>query len=271
MVLLSVKSVQGERDYMEDRYSYYEKGDCTITILCDGHGGHKTAEVTVKILPEIIYNVIKNVRLPPYKMAKLLRAIIIKWGEKIMTRKAGSTFISVVTKGAYVYVINIGDSRATFAMKESSPVFMLKSNFGTNGQFIDNLNVKYKTGNFFKTIDHDPETAEEIARIRNAGGFIRDGRLNGILSLTRALGDAEIGNGLSFVPDVYWVKKSNIIGPILLYTDGVYEPQRYNSSVSFTDKQIYILACKFGTAAVVSTALKYKSSDNITAMMIAVT
>lgn len=42
--------------------------------------------------------------------------------------------------------------------------------------------------------DHKPENPEELSRIKNAGGYVADGRVNGNLNLSRAMGDFEYKN-----------------------------------------------------------------------------
>jgi len=39
--------------------------------------------------------------------------------------------------------------------------------------------------------DHKPENPGELSRIQRSGGFVEDGRVNGMLALSRALGDFE--------------------------------------------------------------------------------
>ena len=63
-----------------------------------------------------------------------------------------------------IYVANAGDSRSVIS--ENGKVFELSQ-------------------------DHKPELKNESARIKKAGGFISDGRVNGNLNLSRALGDLE--------------------------------------------------------------------------------
>ena len=39
--------------------------------------------------------------------------------------------------------------------------------------------------------DHKPENRGEMERIQRSGGFVEEGRVNGMLALSRALGDFE--------------------------------------------------------------------------------
>ena len=64
-----------------------------------------------------------------------------------------------------LYIANAGDSR-TILSEKSGKVLAL-------------------------SVDHKPEIDTEKERIMKAGGFITNGRINGNLNLSRALGDLE--------------------------------------------------------------------------------
>jgi len=77
---------------------------------------------------------------------------------------AGCTANVCLIVGKTVYVANAGDSRSVLS---------------DGGKAIE------------MSIDHKPDLDKERDRITKAGGFITDGRINGNLNLSRAIGDFE--------------------------------------------------------------------------------
>ena len=54
--------------------------------------------------------------------------------------------------------------------------------------------------NFDLSVDHKPNDPEEKRRIVAANGFVEDNRVNGMLALSRALGDFEYKNNSLMKP-----------------------------------------------------------------------
>ena len=83
---------------------------------------------------------------------------------------AGCTATTVLITPNEIYCANAGDSRTVLSRsKVAQPL----------------------------SEDHKPDDAIERKRIYNANGFVEDGRVNGMLALSRALGDFEYKNNPS--------------------------------------------------------------------------
>lgn len=74
----------------------------------------------------------------------------------------------LITKDNTLYCSNSGDSRAVLVSR--------------NGKVTE------------LSHDHKPDEAGEMQRIRAAGGFVDDGRVQGIIAVSRAIGDWEYKN-----------------------------------------------------------------------------
>lgn len=48
--------------------------------------------------------------------------------------------------------------------------------------------------------DHKPDNPDELSRIKRAGGKVTDGRVNGNINLSRALGDFEYKSNTNLKP-----------------------------------------------------------------------
>lgn len=64
-----------------------------------------------------------------------------------------------------IYCANAGDSRAVLATKSGKCIEL--------------------------SFDHKPDNAGEMARVKAAGGFVEDGRVQGVIAVSRAIGDWE--------------------------------------------------------------------------------
>jgi serine/threonine protein phosphatase PrpC len=86
---------------------------------------------------------------------------------------AGCTATTCLITASEIYCANAGDSRTCLSK---------------GGQCVE------------MSTDHKPDDPEERKRIYNANGFVEDGRVNGMLALSRALGDFEYKNNPMFKP-----------------------------------------------------------------------
>ena len=67
-----------------------------------------------------------------------------------------------------LYCANAGDSRAVLATKSGKTIEL--------------------------SYDHKPDNAGELARVKAGGGFVEDGRVQGVIAVSRAIGDWEYKN-----------------------------------------------------------------------------
>ncbi|KAL6779395.1 hypothetical protein ACKKBG_A12165 [Auxenochlorella protothecoides x Auxenochlorella symbiontica] len=87
---------------------------------------------------------------------------------------AGCTAVCALVKAGVLTVANAGDSRCVLSRGGVALAM---------------------------TQDHKPDDPAEYARIINAGGFVADGRVNGSLNLSRALGDMEYKQSKEMGPE----------------------------------------------------------------------
>lgn len=128
---------------------------------------------------------------------------------------AGCTANVVLLHENHLYIANAGDSRSILSH---------------GGQAVE------------LSFDHKPDLEVEKERIKNAGGFIADGRINGNLNLSRAIGDMEYKKNSSLKlneqliisePDI---KEYTLTGEdefVLMGCDGIYEIKTNQEIVDF--------------------------------------
>lgn len=96
--------------------------------------------------------------------------------------------------------------------------------------------------------DHKPDDVNERKRIYNANGFVEDGRVNGMLALSRALGDFEYkknpakkpkDQAVTACPDVKVVPRNAQCDYILLACDGLWDCFSSEEAIAWVHKNIY--------------------------------
>lgn len=272
MKVHSATSIQGKRDYMEDRGSFLSHEDVFVAMVCDGHGGDSMSKSTASNLPiKLIKTHHRNKKGSPEIKASKIRDDIIEWGNDNKLARSGTTVSGIVSDSDHLIIYNVGDSRTSVHLTKDGVVHFLKPIFDDSGKQITSTIVSEPTS-FFTTEDHDGECNVEKDRINRCGGLLISdpagtARLNGALSVTRAFGDAGVGKGLDHIPDVYWIEKKHVNGPILMYSDGLYEAIRKKNDPEIKH-EIYHIAKKHGTDPLVKYAYDLGSGDNITAILV---
>lgn len=127
----------------------------------------------------------------------------------------GCTANVVLMKNNNLYVANAGDSRTVLAIK--------------------NLAIDL-------SIDHKPELEKESQRIAKAGGKVTNGRIEGNLNLSRAMGDLKYKNNkdlkpeeqmITVYPDIVKQPISKNMDFLILGCDGVYDKMKSKEIVDF--------------------------------------
>ena len=195
-MIVGASSMQGWRSTMEDAHTVALslpripggrlEWEGALTAVFDGHNGSRIAHVSASSVVGWVTSLSNQAYANQDWQAALRQAFMNGDAElfrSIPGEQSGCTANVLLLIGTTLLCANAGDSRAV--MCRGGVVVPLSE-------------------------DHKPMNPIEKARVEKAGGFVLNGRVNGILSLSRALGDyslkqAEIAPELQAVtalPDV---------------------------------------------------------------------
>nr|XP_020030099.1 integrin-linked kinase-associated serine/threonine phosphatase 2C isoform X3 [Castor canadensis] len=131
--------------------------------------------------------------------------------------KDGSTATCVLAVDNILYIANLGDSRAILCRYNEE-------------------SQKHAALSLSK--EHNPTQYEERMRIQKAGGNVRDGRVLGVLEVSRSIGDGQYKRcGVTSVPDIRRCQLTPNDRFILLACDGLFKVFTPEEAVNF------ILSC----------------------------
>jgi len=301
-----LSSMQGWRIHMEDAHIclpelYAEEGDEIIPIIgtslfavFDGHGGRFCADFASRHFVEVLSRNEKMVQFAKEMSStdkeekrqtlelledalresfmdldmELLRVAVegtsnadieTETNDEGRTHQpeamdeSGTTIVVVVVTKCHIICANAGDSRAV-----------------------------YKTAGKASALsyDHKPTNESEESRIRNAGGFVNAGRVDGDLAVSRGLGDFRFKTSphlkleeqrVSPEPDII-VKTRNDEKDefIILACDGIWDVATNQECVEFVSNIFCEGETDFGLACeeVLDICLRLGSKDNMTSLIV---
>ncbi|KAK6942221.1 PPM-type phosphatase-like domain [Dillenia turbinata] len=219
----------------------------------DGHGGKGAANFVRDHLPRVI---VEDADFP-LELEKVVTRSFVETDSAFAKScsvesalSSGTTALTAMIFGRSLLVANAGDCRAVLSR---GGVAMEMSK------------------------DHRPCCIKERRRIESLGGYIDDGYLNGILGVTRALGDwhleglkqGEMGGPLSAEPELKLVTLTNEDEFLIIGSDGVWDVFTSHNAIDFARRRLRVhndakLCCK----EVVEEAIKRGASDNLTVVMV---
>jgi len=206
-----------------------------LICIFDGHGSDESANFAAKNLPGILLSKMENL-----DIVQSLRETFLELDRQIkpFAINQGTTAVVCLIKDHILYVANVGDSRAVLCR--------------------GNRAIRL-------THDHKPESPFEKQRIEKLGGFIRNGRVQGALAISRAFGDSFAGNLVSAEPYISVTHLTREDEFLIVACDGLFD--------IFMDNVAVEIARGVGNSSAAATKLKDQafvsgSTDNISVIVV---
>ena len=284
----------GPRDYMEDAYQVVKGPDHFFAAVYDGHGGCGSSTY-------LRSNFYKFVSAMLGKNRKLLSDETTTDDEmNTIFEKSMSEVFMAADSALIDYIATLGDpecwsgSTATVCVVNSS--LLMCANVG------DSRAVLCRSGKPVDiSADHRPTTSSscgrcEIKRINQAGGWISQSRVCGILAVTRAFGDYEFKGGryelleelkdssdilamkasmegppVISLPHCFTIPRSTEDEFIILASDGLWDTMNSAQAVTFVRSELKKDPSKSMqdiADALIARALRCRTQDNVVCIVV---
>ncbi|XP_016898072.1 protein phosphatase 1L isoform X3 [Cynoglossus semilaevis] len=268
---VAVYSIQGRRDHMEDRFEVLtditNKSHPSIFGIFDGHGGEPrlhvlkqrkymaAADYVKAHLPESLKQQLQAFERDKREnshYANVLEHQILTVDREMIDKlsanhdEAGTTCLVALLSDRELTVANVGDSRGVLCDKDGNAVAL--------------------------SHDHKPYQLKERKRIKRAGGFISfngSWRVQGILAMSRSLGDYPLKNLNVVIPDPdIMTFDLDKLQPefMILASDGLWDAFSNEEAVRFVRERLD--EPHFGAKSIVLQSFYRGCPDNITVMVV---
>jgi serine/threonine protein phosphatase PrpC len=242
----------GWRDRMEDDHAIYaiEKRSFFSAEVYDGHGGKTAATMSAEMLTPYFLHSLEREEEKPIALRRteeeLLREVYLTLDRYLVTRgiDCGTTAATFYILKERFIAANVGDSRVVIATNK---------------------------GPYTLTMDHKPNLPEEQARIEALGGSVITfgvPRLQGVLAMSRALGDPSLKPYVSAEPRILSGTLGSENTHAVLACDGVWDvltPEQVMEYAKRADDP------ESAAASIEDAARHHGSTDNITVIVLDLT
>ncbi|NWR22554.1 PPM1L phosphatase, partial [Emberiza fucata] len=248
---VAVYSIQGRRDHMEDRFEVItdlvNKTHPSIFGIFDGHGGEASAHL------EMTNNSTTTKKKRGDAGGRMVQGKAWMCSHPpglspvvLCLPPAGTTCLIALLSDKELTVANVGDSRGVLCDKDGNAIPL--------------------------SHDHKPYQLKERKRIKRAGGFISfngSWRVQGILAMSRSLGDYPLKNLNVVIPDPDILSFDlDKLQPefMILASDGLWDAFSNEEAVRFIKERLD--EPHFGAKSIVLQSFYRGCPDNITVMVV---
>ncbi|OHT00738.1 putative protein phosphatase 2C 11 [Tritrichomonas foetus] len=228
----------GRRASMEDAcvsYGEFAGIGTQYYAIFDGHGGPEVSSYCAANLHQLISDYYENgnsfVAATKKAIQDVNSYVVDKWPQ------AGSTAAIAIIDDDVLYTANVGDSRIILVHKGKAKRL---------------------------SVDHKAVSPDEMECILRRGGTIQSNRVNGILMLSRAIGDGTVARYISSEPFMtQTILKDN--ARLILACDGVWDVMDDQSAA---DIFLQIKNPEEAAKAIKSEAIKRGTMDNVSVICV---
>ncbi|KAF8380001.1 hypothetical protein HHK36_027470 [Tetracentron sinense] len=225
--------LQGAREEMEDDVVVRSDNldGFSFAAVFDGHAGFSSVEFLRDELYKECVAALQGGLLLSGKdvnaITEALQGAFIKADTKLLNWlegtgkeiESGSTATAMFIRNDVLIITHVGDSCAVLSRSGKAEVLT----------------------NSHRPYGNNKVSLQEIRRIREAGGWIVNGRICGDISVSRAFGDMRVqfnGDLLIAYPDVYQVPLRSDAEFVLLASDGLWDYMNSSDAVAFVRNQL---------------------------------
>ncbi|XP_061683670.1 protein phosphatase, Mg2+/Mn2+ dependent, 1Lb isoform X1 [Syngnathoides biaculeatus] len=298
---VAVYSIQGRRDHMEDRYDVLadvvNKTHPSIFGIFDGHGGEAAADYAKAHLPEALRQQLltyerererdrekdkeKNEKKEGVSYPSILEQQILMLDRAMLEKlsatynEAGTTCLVALLSDKELTVANVGDSRGVLCDKDGNAIplshdhkpYQLKER-----KRIKKAGAMMAVGQKREPVGPRCTIVHHLHLTTSRGGFISfngSWRVQGILAMSRSLGDYTLKNLNVVIPDPDILSFDlNKLQPefMILASDGLWDTFSNEEAVRFVRERLD--EPHFGAKSIVLQSYYRGCPDNITVMVV---